>query len=74
MTFRFGSNRPKRLPTAMTAGTSVMATATATTMPTAVATPSVWYTGNRVKCRQRTAPAIVRPEPRTTLATLRKVA
>ncbi|SKU58675.1 Uncharacterised protein [Mycobacteroides abscessus subsp. abscessus] len=41
MTFRFGSNRPKRLPTAMTAGTSVMATATATTMPTAVATPSV---------------------------------
>ena len=37
--FRLGSNRPKRLPTARTAGTSVSATATATNMPTAQGTP-----------------------------------
>ena len=36
---RFGSNSPKRLPRAMTAGTSVRATATATKIPTAPGMP-----------------------------------
>ncbi len=41
VSFRLGSNSPKRLPTAMTAGTSVTATNTAAAMPTAVGTPRV---------------------------------
>ena len=60
--FRLGSNSPNRLPTAITAGTSVSATATATIMPTAQGMPRVWKYGIRAKLRQNVAPAIVKPE------------
>jgi hypothetical protein len=40
--FRLGSNRPKRLPTVDTAGPRVSAAMTATSIPTAQGTPSVW--------------------------------
>src|SRR5262249_23491414 len=69
VTFRLGSNSPKRLPTTSAAGISVRATATATTMPTAHGTPKVWKGGSRVKLRLKTAPAIVKPEAKTTFAT-----
>ena len=39
---RLGSNSPNRLAMVITAGPRVNATATATTMPTAQGTPSVW--------------------------------
>ncbi|PQM44605.1 hypothetical protein C1Y40_05237 [Mycobacterium talmoniae] len=39
---RLGSTSPNRLPTATTAGPSVSATATATSIPTAQGTPSDW--------------------------------
>jgi hypothetical protein len=70
---RFGSHSPKRLATARTAGTSVIATATATSNPTAQGTPIDWKMGMRVKLRHSIAPAIVNPEPKTTGATLRNV-
>ncbi len=57
----------------MTAGTSVSATATATSMPTAQGTPMVWKYGIRQKLRQKVAPAIVRPDASTTWATPRYV-
>ena len=63
---RLGSRRPKRLATVRTAGTSVSATATATSMPTAHGAPMVWKIGNRVKLRQYVAPAIVKPEAKIT--------
>ena len=43
------------------------ATATATNIPTAHGTPSGWKYGSRVKRRQKSAPAIVKPEATTTL-------
>jgi hypothetical protein len=51
---------------ASTAGPSVSAAATTTTMPIASGTPIDWNIGLRVKCRQNIAPAIVRPDPRMT--------
>ena len=68
---RLGSNRPNPLPTAMTAGIRVSATATATSMPIAQGAPTVWKTGNRAKLRQYVRPAMVRPDARTTWATPR---
>ena len=68
---RLGSNSPKPLPSFNTAGTSVRATATATSIPTVHGTPMVWKIGIRVKLKHSIAPAIVKPEPRTTGATLR---
>jgi hypothetical protein len=68
-----GSNTLKRLPTARNAGTNVSATETATSIPTAHGTPRVWNSGIRVKLRQKTAPAIVKPEAKTTGATPRYV-
>ena len=52
----------------ITAGPSVSAAKTQTTMPTANGTPSDWKYGRRVKLRQNVAPAMVRPEPNTTWA------
>ncbi|CNH12841.1 Uncharacterised protein [Mycobacterium tuberculosis] len=66
--FRFGSNRPNRLPTASTAGPSVSAAKTATSVPTEHGTPRLWKYGSRVKLRQYIAPAMVKPEPNTTCA------
>ena len=40
-------------------------------MPTAHGTPTVWKIGIRVKLKHNIAPAIVKPEPKTTGATLR---
>ncbi|GFG66397.1 hypothetical protein MKUB_38870 [Mycobacterium kubicae] len=65
---RLGSNSLKKLPTVRTAGPKVSAAATATSIPTAQGIPIVWKYGSRVKLRQYIAPAIVRPEPRTTCA------
>lgn len=47
--------------------------ATATSMPTAQGTPMVWKYGIRVKLRQNTDPAMVKPEASTTFAVLRYV-
>ena len=46
----------------------VSAAMTATSMPMASGMPRVWKYGSRVKCRQKVAPAMVRPEPRMTCA------
>ena len=62
------STRPKRVTIEMTAGPSVSAAATTTVMPTANGMPMVWKYGNRVKCRQSVAPAMVIPEASTTCA------
>ncbi len=50
----------------ITAGPSVSAAMTATSMPTAHGTAMVWNYGSRVKLRHSIAPAMVRPEPSTT--------
>ena len=57
-----------RLPKANTAGPSVSAAITATSVPTAHGTPRLWKYGSRVKLRQYIAPAMVSPEPSTTWA------
>src|ERR1700740_2383971 len=70
---RLASKRPNRLPRKRTAGPSVIADATMTSMPIAPGAPIVEKYGSRAKLRQYVAPAIVRPEPRITGATDRKV-
>ena len=50
----------------ITAGPSVNAAMTATSMPTAHGTAMVWNHGSRVNLRHSIAPAMVRPEPSTT--------
>ena len=65
--FRLGSKIFRnRLPIAMTAGPNVNAANTTTSMPIASGKPSDMKYGNRVKCRQNVAPAMVSPEPRIT--------
>src|SRR3954466_3128666 len=66
---RLDSYRPARLPRYNTAGPSVTAMATTTTMPIATGAPMVAKYGSRVKLRQYVAPAIVRPDPTMTGAT-----
>ena len=58
---------------ARSAGTRVTATATATNRPTAEGMPMLWKIGIRVTLRHSIAPAMVKPLPKTTGATLRKV-
>ncbi len=70
---RLGSSSPNRLATVMMAGPRVSATSTATTIPAASGTPSVWNQGSRVKVRQNVAPAIVMPEASTTWAVPRNM-
>src|ERR1700739_4403668 len=70
---RLDSKRPKRLPTKRTAGPSVTAAATKTSIPIATGAPIVVKYGRRAKLRQDVAPAIVRPEPKITGPTDRKV-
>ena len=65
---RFGSKSPNRLQMVSSAGAMVSAAMTATSMPMASGMPRVWKYGSRVKCRQKVAPAMVRPEPRMTCA------
>ena len=50
------------------AGAIVSAATTAISMPIASGMPRLWKYGSRVKCRQKVAPAMVRPEPRITCA------
>src|ERR1700752_5499589 len=66
---RLASNRPNRLPTKRTAGPSVIAAATKTSIPIATGAPIVVKYGSRAKLRQYVAPAIVRPGPTITGAT-----
>ena len=63
---RLGSSRPKWVATVTTAGPSVNAASTTTTMPMANGIPSELNIGLRVKCRQNMAPAMVSPDPRIT--------
>ncbi|CFE40578.1 Uncharacterised protein [Mycobacterium tuberculosis] len=65
---RLGSNSLKKLPTVSTAGPSVSAAKTATSMPIAMGAPSVSKYGSRAKLRQYMAPAMVKPEPKITWA------
>ena len=65
---RLGSNRPKWRPMISTAGPRVSAATTATSTPMPAGMPRLWKYGSRVKLRQNTAPAIVRPEPKMTCA------
>src|ERR1700719_303074 len=50
--FRLGSSSPNRLAEVIRAGAMVSAAATATSIPIARGTPSVWKYGSRVKLRQ----------------------
>ena len=61
---RAGSNRPKWRPMLSSAGARVSAATSATRTPIAAGMPRLWKYGSRVKVRQNTAPAIVRPEPK----------
>ena len=56
-----------------TAGPSVSPAKTTTSMPMATGAPIVENHGNRQKLRQYVAPAMVRPDPSTTGATLLNV-
>ena len=62
--WRLGSSSPKCRPMTSMAGASVRAATTAIRTPDAAGTPRLWKYGSRVKVRQNTAPAIVRPEPK----------
>ena len=65
---RLGSRPPILLTAVTTAGPSVSAAMTTTSMPIASGIPRDLNIGLRVKCRQNIAPAIVSPEPRITCA------
>jgi hypothetical protein len=73
LTARFFSKRPTLLPTKITAGPSVSPAKTTTSIPIATGAPMVLNHGSRAKLRQYVAPAMVRPDPSTTGATLRNV-
>ena len=65
---RLGSSSPNRLADTMIALPRVSAVITTTLIPIANGTPRVWKYGSLVKLRQKVAPAMVNPDPRTTCA------
>ena len=70
---RLGSNSPMWLPMTMTAGVRVSEATRVTRMPRPAGRPRLWKYGVRVKRRQNTAAATVRPDPMITCAVLRYI-
>ena len=70
---RLGSNSPIWLPIVMTAGVRVSDPIRVTSTPRPAGIPRLWKYGVRVKRRQNTAAATVRPEPMITCAVLRYI-
>ena len=70
---RLGSNNPMWLPMVMTAGVRVNEPTRVTRTPSPAGMPRLLKYGVRVKIRQKTAAATVRPEPMITCAVLRYI-